>query len=352
MKYIKLGLFILIATLTIGCEKEKSKYATVTGEIANLPSGVEYITIQTKTGAKNITVENGKFSDTINMDQQFCILRIVDFNKAMFLNNDYDLNIEADYKSIGTSIEYTGKGANENKYLNEREQFTRKIFSTLSSVTQLEKDKFEGFKDNFKNTVVSLLEKHKPLNERLLKIETDNMESFLTSIDQQYIKINSKPAPTIDDHKNKPKANVDIGAHRELSPQFVNLENYDGGTTSLKDLRGNLVYIDIWATWCPPCKAEIPYLKKIEKKFHGKPVKFVSLSVDKVSAHEKWKNMISEKQMGGVQLFAGDNAGFVSAYNVTGIPRFILLDKKGRIINENAVRPSSGQLEGILNSHL
>jgi len=43
-----------------------------------------------------------------------------------------------------------------------------------------------------------------------------------------------------------------------------------GGTTSLDDLKGKYIYIDVWATWCGPCKAEIPFLKDVEKKYHGK----------------------------------------------------------------------------------
>ena len=63
------------------------------------------------------------------------------------------------------------------------------------------------------------------------------------------------------------------------SPKF-NYENHKGGTTSLDDLKGKFVYIDVWATWCGPCKAEIPFLKEVEKKYHGKNIEFVSISID------------------------------------------------------------------------
>ena len=76
--------------------------------------------------------------------------------------------------------------------------------------------------------------------------------------------------------------NADLAMKRDLpkgapSPSFVDYENYNGGKTSLADLKGKYVYIDVWATWCGPCKAEIPSLKKIEKEYHGKNIAFVSV---------------------------------------------------------------------------
>ena len=135
-------------------------------------------------------------------------------------------------------------------------------------------------------------------------------------------------------------------AKGKQSPNFVNYENYKGGTTSLSDLKGKYVYIDVWATWCGPCKREIPFLKEVESKYHGKNIEFVSISIDKESDHDKWKTMIEEKELGGTQLFADNNwsSSFVKDYQIQGIPRFILIDPDGNIVNANAPRPSSSKL--------
>ncbi len=77
-----------------------------------------------------------------------------------------------------------------------------------------------------------------------------------------------------------------------VSPKFVDYENYKGGTTSLDDLKGKYVYIDVWATWCGPCKREIPYLKEITKKYDGKNITFVSMSIDKKEAYDAWRKMV------------------------------------------------------------
>jgi len=129
------------------------------------------------------------------------------------------------------------------------------------------------------------------------------------------------------------------------SPKF-NYENYNGGTTSLNDLKGKYVYIDVWATWCGPCIAEIPALKEIEKKYHDKKIDFVSISVDDKKDYEKWKKFIKDKQMVGIQLYADNSWGsqFIQDYVIDGIPRFILIDPDGNIISGDAPRPSDEAL--------
>ncbi len=134
------------------------------------------------------------------------------------------------------------------------------------------------------------------------------------------------------------------------SPLFNNYENYKGGTTSLEDLKGKYVYIDVWATWCGPCIREIPALKEVEKQYHDKNIEFVSISIDKSSDKDKWRSMIEEKELGGIQLFAENEwkSKFVTEYQIQGIPRFILIDPKGDIVNANAPRPSSPELTELL----
>lgn len=132
------------------------------------------------------------------------------------------------------------------------------------------------------------------------------------------------------------------------SPKFFNYENYAGGTISLNDFKGKYVYIDVWATWCGPCRAEIPHLEKIEKKYHDKNIVFVSISIDKQKQKKAWRKMIADKNMGGVQLLAKDKK-FVDEYVVLGIPRFILIDPDGNIVDQNAPRPSDPKLIELFN---
>tara|TARA_R110001583_G_scaffold125274_2_gene276827 strand:- start:30558 stop:31928 length:1371 start_codon:yes stop_codon:yes gene_type:complete len=135
------------------------------------------------------------------------------------------------------------------------------------------------------------------------------------------------------------------------SPKFSDYENYKGGTTSLDDLKGKFVYVDVWATWCGPCKAEIPSLKEVEKQYHGKNIEFVSVSVDVAKDHDKWLKMVEDDKLKGIQLFSDKNwkSDFVQAYLIKGIPRFILIDPNGNIVNSNAPRPSDSKLIDLFN---
>ncbi|MFS4455681.1 TlpA family protein disulfide reductase [Maribacter sp. 2304DJ31-5] len=107
---------------------------------------------------------------------------------------------------------------------------------------------------------------------------------------------------------------------------------------SLSDFKGKFVYIDFWATWCGPCKVEIPHLEKLEKKYHDKDIVFLSISSDKsISA---WKKMVADKNLSGVQVNIGEDNSLMDFLGIRGIPRFTLLDKEGKIVAANAPRPS------------
>ena len=140
-------------------------------------------------------------------------------------------------------------------------------------------------------------------------------------------------------------------AKGQPSPKFKNYENFAGGTTSLDDLKGKFVYVDVWATWCGPCKREIPFLKELEGKYRGKNIEFVSISVDKSADHDKWQKMVKEKELKGIQLFSDKDwdSDFVKEYLIKGIPRFILIDPNGNIVNSNAPRPSDSKLIDLFN---
>lgn len=134
------------------------------------------------------------------------------------------------------------------------------------------------------------------------------------------------------------------------APVF-NLPDLEGNMVSLKDFAGKYVYIDFWATWCGPCKVEIPVLDQLSKDYADKNIEIISISVDRDK--QAWIDMITEDKPGWLQLHDGVNLN--DEYLVKYIPTFVLIDRDGKIMNPRAPRPSSGEeltnlfdsLEGI-----
>lgn len=127
-------------------------------------------------------------------------------------------------------------------------------------------------------------------------------------------------------------------------------ENHQGGTTSLSDLKGKIVYVEVWATWCGPCIAEMPSLKELIAYFKNDNIEFVSISIDSKNDYEKWKAMVLAKNVGGIQLYAdeGLKSDFMKGFNVGLLPRSILLDQNGNIITPHAPRPSDSTTKQYL----
>lgn len=115
------------------------------------------------------------------------------------------------------------------------------------------------------------------------------------------------------------------------APDFT-LPTIDGKTFTLSDCFGkspNVVVLDLWATWCPPCRAEIPYLVNLNTKFNDKGVMFIGVALDQ----EKSKVTPFVKQQGinyTVPLDLGaEKLG--KSYDIRGIPATYVIDKKGII---------------------
>jgi len=127
----------------------------------------------------------------------------------------------------------------------------------------------------------------------------------------------------------------------------------NGKMHSMKDFKGKVVLVDTWATWCGPCKAEIPFLKKLEEEMKGTDVQIISLSTDAEKDKEKWLKMIKDENLGGLQLFAGGPANeFSKYYKINTIPRFLVFDKQGKIVTVDSPRPSQPELKALLQKTL
>ncbi|NND62223.1 MAG: redoxin domain-containing protein, partial [Flavobacteriaceae bacterium] len=277
---------------------------------------------------------DGTFSDTLKVTPG--IYRFYDGGEytRLFLRNGYDLTMELDTEMFDESIKYFGEGAENNNFI------------VQNSLKQEELLDFDIDKMTMNDLNSKMSELDKTVNEFINS--STNLDSMVVNNAKKGL------AGTIKSYK---KYFGDLITLRENlpagtpSPVFVDYENHSGGTTSLTDLKGKYVYVDVWATWCGPCKAEIPFLKEVEKEYHDKNIEFVSISIDKAKDHQKWIDMVNDKDLGGVQLYADNdwNSKFVKDYYIFGIPRFILIDPDGNVVTPDAPRPSNPKLRSMLN---
>ena len=117
----------------------------------------------------------------------------------------------------------------------------------------------------------------------------------------------------------------------------------DGKPCRLSDLRGKVLYIDVWATWCVPCKMEIPHFAKVAAHYKDNPaIQLVSISTDRERDHDKWRQMIADEKPAWPQYVMNDaeNEKFSADFNIQFIPRFIIINADGTIQNADAPRPS------------
>lgn len=129
------------------------------------------------------------------------------------------------------------------------------------------------------------------------------------------------------------------------APDFE-MKDKDGNTWKLSDFKGKVLYIDVWATWCGPCCAEIPFMeKRYEQYKNNSHVEFISISVD--NDQSAWRKKIDQDKPLWKQFIVEDGfkSGLCEKYGIRSIPRFLLIDEKGNIISVKASRPSNPMFE-------
>ena len=344
MKKIVL-LFVAVLAM-ISCEKKESApkdYVAFSGKITNQNS--DSVVVRSRTYSKTIHVnEDGTFKDTLKVKSGVYSFFDGKESTNVFLKNGYDMQMTLDTKMFDETAKYTGEGSESSNFLAKQSLLQEKILD-MDELLKLDSVQLSNKFVDIKKELTDFYNSGKGVDSTIISNGLKQIDPMLKYY-RQYL-----------DNELALKRDLPKGA---VSPDFVGYENYNGKKTSLKDLRGKYVYVDVWATWCGPCKAEIPSLKKLEKKYHGKNIAFVSLSVDDDRSHggtwekanEDWRKFVADEELGGIQLFApkGWKSDFVQGYRINGIPRFILIDPKGKIVTPTAPRPSSPELIKLFDS--
>lgn len=326
-------LSLITVLIIFACNNKElhPEYVEISGKIINAKS--KQVSLYGMGGSPKIIQlkENGEFKDTLKVLEgrnrfQLTLLQETILS-SLYLENGADVSIKADVNDFKNTLQFGLDLADYNNYINKKFNFLSSEKGFKKTWYRENREIFDAKMATLKTELIQTLKSFSNISAENVKYEENYINSYIDRLTTKYS----------EEHSIATKL-----AKGSISPTFENYENFNGSTTSLSDFKGKYVYIDVWATWCSPCKFQIPFLEELEKEYHDKNIVFISMSVDKPKDRDKWITMVKDKEMSGVQILAPNatSSDFARAYNINAIPRFIIIDPEGKIVDFDSPRPS------------
>lgn len=363
-------LFSFLLIVLFSCESSvQSQGFSINGVLKNAVNETIYLDYLTMTDAKTLdttkTDANGKFAFSgIVKEYGLVRIRTVDNNAWLFLINNKDkVTINGDRKN---PMVYTIKGGKDNQTFQFINDFmvqsqididaknkryvaasqsnadpilVNKIKDSIMAQIADFETRFKKLSDTTNNHIIMLyassflnLEADMAYGKKILSrmesvapksIYTTQFKDRLTQLESQ---INAQKA------QQEKEKNTAVGG---IAPD-INLKTPDGVELKLSSLRGKVVLLDFWASWCAPCRRENPNVVALYKKHKDNGFTVYSVSLDK--AADPWKIAIQNDGLiwpNHVSDLAGWSSSAAALYGVTSIPRTFLIDKEGKIVATN-----------------
>lgn len=120
---------------------------------------------------------------------------------------------------------------------------------------------------------------------------------------------------------------IDMGAPQPVPP--LTFQSLDGQPATLADFAGKVVVLNLWATWCAPCREEMPSLDRLQAKFADRDVVVLALSVDRAGP-ERVKQFLDEVGVRHLHVYRDPKTAATRALKVPGLPATLLIDRQVR----------------------
>lgn len=355
----------LAAAMLLGANTVTSQNVVISGKIAAGYNGKEVYLIKQNIYSDTTIVVDGKFSFETNADDQVvCRLQIADDKQmvtdVLIMPKQTPVNIDF----TTTPVKVTDNGG-LNDRMNEILHEANKVEETLNAKVQqmytegksneeiqtVMTDYVDKYYNIYRNTIES--NKDNILGAYVLSLIVRDIYATLEDLEAtiKRVKYAENMLPVLFHREQLMKA--EPTQQGKMFIDFVG-SSIDGKSSKLSDYvgKGNYVLVDFWASWCGPCRGEIPNLRKLYEKYNGKGLTILGIYVwDSI---ENMKTAIKEEQVAWPQIFDSEGTA-TGSYGVdgTGIPHIILFSPDGTILErdqnklrgENMIKTVWGYLE-------
>lgn len=132
--------------------------------------------------------------------------------------------------------------------------------------------------------------------------------------------------------KTESGKNITAAREKNPAPEITVTSLADGSPLKLSALKGKVVMLNFWATWCPPCREEMPSMMKLNSAMAGKPFQMVAVSIDEGGKQDV--ESFFNKSGFSLPTYFDTNGSASKAYGITGVPESFIIDKNGVIVKK------------------
>lgn len=266
-----------------------------------------------------VTIQEKTITDKKGRTRNTCQITVKEGREQEVLKSGESLSTTASFFQLGKMISLSQ--AIESKDTSVLDSAKIKVAMIDSILT----NSVRNYMDSTRNDIASTY-----FFERYL-MSNNTLDEVLAYYDNLTDRVKKSAPGLILKQKIEDMQQVNIGG---MAPNFE-LTTPEGKKLSLNELRGHIVLLDFWASWCGPCLAEVPNLKVIYEKYHSKGLEILSVSLDEKEA--VWKSAIERKALTWhhVSSLKGWKCPVAKRFKVIGIPRMYIIDPQGKIIAQD-----------------